>query len=137
MMGTHATTLVILSVMKRKSGVIQEWIGMAAGWEDIVRQVTMTALLSAITIAVRIQQAVTWVLTTLVVGREIIVHMGTIQALQRPWGPGILGSFVQGSAPPNVQRVRRGVTTHTIPTDVGWEIGVLQKELNALFNALK
>ena len=125
MMGKHAITHVQLTAMKTKSIVAMEWIGMAAGWEVIVPQVGMNALLPAVRIATEIQHTVTWVMMMMVVGREVIVHMGMIQGNQ----------FVQVSVTKNVEKVRIIVTMEWIPTDAGWEIRVPRRELNALLFA--
>jgi hypothetical protein len=127
MMGKHAITHVQLTAMKTKSIVAVEWIGMAAGWEVIVPQVGMNALLPAVRLATEIhhQHTVTWVMMMMVVGREVIVHMPTIQEIH----------FAQVSVTKNVEKVRIIVTMEWIPTDAGWEIRVPRRELNALLIA--
>jgi len=122
MTGKHATTHVQLTAMKTKSIVAMEWIGMVAGWEVTVPQVGMNALLSAVPLAMEIQHTVTWVMMMMVVGREVIVPMRMIQEMH----------FVQESVTMNAGMARHGATKEWIPMDAGWEIGVPQKELNAL-----
>jgi len=125
MTGKHATTHVQLNAMKTKSIVPMVWIGMAAGWEVIVPQVGMNALLPAVPIAMEIQHTVTWVMMRMVVGREVIVPMRMIQEMH----------FVRESVALNAEMARLGATKEWIPMDAGWETGVPQKELNALLLA--
>jgi len=74
-----------------------------------------------IAITMTVKHGVTMVMIIMVVGWEVIVPMGTIMEMH----------IAKQYATHHVQRARHGVQTHTLTTDVIWEIGAHQKEWTA------